>query len=161
MRPLGALFFGALADRFGRRRPLMVCVLYFSLFTVMTGLAPNLQRVCDLPRAVWNRHGWLLGDRRVVCDGEFAAAVSRRAVRHDAGGLSDGLSAGVGGDADTGAGVWLAVGVLCGRAGGGADCSVDAVCAGVGGVEAASASIDAGRSSVRWSSTKGCSFICC
>jgi SHS family lactate transporter-like MFS transporter len=41
MRPLGALFFGALADRFGRRRPLIFCVLYFSLLTVMTGLAPN------------------------------------------------------------------------------------------------------------------------
>src|SRR5580704_2070893 len=41
MRPLGALFFGALADRFGRRRPLIACVLYFSLLTVLTGLAPN------------------------------------------------------------------------------------------------------------------------
>ena len=41
LRPLGALFFGALADRFGRRRPLILCVLYFSLCTVMTGLAPN------------------------------------------------------------------------------------------------------------------------
>jgi SHS family lactate transporter-like MFS transporter len=41
VRPLGALFFGALADRFGRRRPLIACVLYFSLCTVMTGLAPN------------------------------------------------------------------------------------------------------------------------
>jgi SHS family lactate transporter-like MFS transporter len=38
---LGALFFGALADRFGRKRPLIFCVLYFSLLTVMTGLAPN------------------------------------------------------------------------------------------------------------------------
>jgi SHS family lactate transporter-like MFS transporter len=41
MRPLGALFFGALADRFGRKRPLIACVLYFSLLTVLTGLAPN------------------------------------------------------------------------------------------------------------------------
>ena len=41
MRPLGALIFGALADRFGRKRPLIFCVLYFSLCTVMTGLAPN------------------------------------------------------------------------------------------------------------------------
>jgi MFS transporter, SHS family, lactate transporter len=41
MRPLGAFFFGALADRFGRRRPLIVCVLYFSLCTVMSGLAPT------------------------------------------------------------------------------------------------------------------------
>jgi SHS family lactate transporter-like MFS transporter len=41
MRPLGAVFFGALADRFGRKRPLIFCVLYFSLITVLTGLSPN------------------------------------------------------------------------------------------------------------------------
>lgn len=41
MRPLGALFFGALADRFGRKRPLIFCVLYFSLCSVMSGLAPS------------------------------------------------------------------------------------------------------------------------
>jgi SHS family lactate transporter-like MFS transporter len=41
MRPLGALFFGALADRFGRKGPLIVCVLYFSSLTVLSGLAPN------------------------------------------------------------------------------------------------------------------------
>src|ERR1035441_9331723 len=41
MRPLGALFFGSLADRFGRKRPLIVCILYFSLCTVLSGIAPN------------------------------------------------------------------------------------------------------------------------
>ena len=41
MRPLGALLFGALADRFGRKRPLIFCVLYFSSITVLTGLSPN------------------------------------------------------------------------------------------------------------------------
>ncbi|MES2393589.1 MAG: MFS transporter [Acidobacteriota bacterium] len=41
MRPIGAFFFGALADRYGRKRPLIACVLYFSLLTVLTGLAPN------------------------------------------------------------------------------------------------------------------------
>lgn len=41
MRPVGALLFGALADRFGRRRPLMLCVVYFSLITVLSGFAPN------------------------------------------------------------------------------------------------------------------------
>jgi SHS family lactate transporter-like MFS transporter len=40
-RPVGALFFGALADRFGRKRPLIFCVLYFSSITVLTGLSPN------------------------------------------------------------------------------------------------------------------------
>ena len=42
MRPLGAVFFGALADRFGRKRPLIACVLFFSLLTVRDHrLAPN------------------------------------------------------------------------------------------------------------------------
>jgi len=41
MRPVGALIFGALADRFGRKRPLIACVLYFSLCTVLSGLAPS------------------------------------------------------------------------------------------------------------------------
>jgi SHS family lactate transporter-like MFS transporter len=41
MRPLGAFVFGALADRYGRKGPLMLCVLYFSTLTVLTGLAPN------------------------------------------------------------------------------------------------------------------------
>lgn len=41
MRPLGALLFGALADRYGRRKPLMVCVIYFSAVTVLSGFAPN------------------------------------------------------------------------------------------------------------------------
>jgi SHS family lactate transporter-like MFS transporter len=30
MRPIGAFLFGRLADRFGRKVPLIACVLYFS-----------------------------------------------------------------------------------------------------------------------------------
>ncbi|NYF91087.1 MFS family permease [Edaphobacter lichenicola] len=41
MRPIGALFFGALADKFGRKKPLIACVLYFSAVTVLSGLAPT------------------------------------------------------------------------------------------------------------------------
>ncbi len=41
MRPVGALLFGALADRFGRRIPLAVCVLYFSAATLLSAFAPN------------------------------------------------------------------------------------------------------------------------
>ena len=41
MRPLGALFFGSIADRFGRKRSLIICVLYFSMLSVLTGLSPN------------------------------------------------------------------------------------------------------------------------
>ena len=41
MRPVGALIFGSLADRFGRRRPLIACVLYFSAVTMLSAFAPN------------------------------------------------------------------------------------------------------------------------
>jgi MFS transporter, SHS family, lactate transporter len=40
-RPIGALLLGSMADRFGRRRPLIVCVLFFSIFTAITPFAPN------------------------------------------------------------------------------------------------------------------------
>ncbi|HUA93550.1 MAG TPA: MFS transporter [Terracidiphilus sp.] len=40
-RPLGALLLGYLADRYGRRRPLMACVLFFSLVSALTPFAPN------------------------------------------------------------------------------------------------------------------------
>jgi SHS family lactate transporter-like MFS transporter len=41
MRPVGALIFGTLADRFGRRKPLMVCVAYFSIVTALSAYSPN------------------------------------------------------------------------------------------------------------------------
>ncbi len=40
-RPLGALIFGTIADRYGRRGPLMASVLLYSLFELLTGFAPN------------------------------------------------------------------------------------------------------------------------
>ena len=41
MRPVGALIFGAMADRYGRRRPLMANVLFFSSVELLCGFAPN------------------------------------------------------------------------------------------------------------------------
>src|SRR5882762_468982 len=41
MRPVGALLFGLLADRFGRRIPLMANVIYFSVIELACGFAPN------------------------------------------------------------------------------------------------------------------------
>jgi SHS family lactate transporter-like MFS transporter len=40
-RPLGALVFGALADRYGRRTPLVACVLFFSIVSAMTPFAQS------------------------------------------------------------------------------------------------------------------------
>jgi SHS family lactate transporter-like MFS transporter len=41
MRPVGAVLLGSLADRYGRRRPLIACVLYFSIITAFTPFAPS------------------------------------------------------------------------------------------------------------------------
>jgi len=41
MRPVGALLFGLLADRYGRRIPLMANVIYFSIIEVLCGFSPN------------------------------------------------------------------------------------------------------------------------
>jgi MFS transporter, SHS family, lactate transporter len=41
MRPLGAILFGMMADRMGRRLPLMLNVLFYALISVLSGLAPS------------------------------------------------------------------------------------------------------------------------
>jgi MFS transporter, SHS family, lactate transporter len=41
MRPVGALLFGLLSDRYGRRIPLMANVIYFSVIELACGFAPN------------------------------------------------------------------------------------------------------------------------
>jgi MFS transporter, SHS family, lactate transporter len=41
MRPLGAVIFGMLADRYGRRGPLMANVVFFSVIELLCGFAPN------------------------------------------------------------------------------------------------------------------------
>jgi SHS family lactate transporter-like MFS transporter len=40
-RPVGGFVFGILADRYGRRRPLMVNIGFFAVAEVLTGLAPS------------------------------------------------------------------------------------------------------------------------
>jgi len=40
-RPVGAFFFGLLADRYGRRLPLILDLVFYSLIEVATGFAPN------------------------------------------------------------------------------------------------------------------------
>src|SRR5438045_5713862 len=40
-RPLGAFVFGLLADRYGRRIPLMANVIFFSAIELLCGFSPN------------------------------------------------------------------------------------------------------------------------
>jgi MFS transporter, SHS family, lactate transporter len=41
MRPVGALLFGLMADRYGRRIPLMLDIVFYSVVEFATGLAPS------------------------------------------------------------------------------------------------------------------------
>src|SRR5438067_9595596 len=41
MRPVGAFIFGLLGDRFGRRIPLMVDIILYSVMELLTAFAPN------------------------------------------------------------------------------------------------------------------------
>jgi SHS family lactate transporter-like MFS transporter len=43
MRPLGAIIFGIMADRLGRRIPLMINVIFYAVISVLSGLAPSYQ----------------------------------------------------------------------------------------------------------------------
>jgi SHS family lactate transporter-like MFS transporter len=47
-RPVGALIFGLIADRYGRRVPLMLDLVFFSIIEVLSGLAPNYVTFCIL-----------------------------------------------------------------------------------------------------------------
>src|SRR2546423_9585730 len=40
-RPVGAFIFGLVADRYGRRLPLMIDLVFYSVIEVLTGLAPS------------------------------------------------------------------------------------------------------------------------
>jgi len=41
MRPVGAIVFGLMADRWGRRLPLMLNVVFYAVISVLSGLAPS------------------------------------------------------------------------------------------------------------------------
>src|SRR5207344_3320907 len=41
MRPLGAFIFGLLGDKFGRRLPLMIDIIFYSVMELATAFAPN------------------------------------------------------------------------------------------------------------------------
>ena len=57
LRPVGALIFGFLADRFGRRGPLMLALVFYSVIELLSGLAPNYLTFFDIARSLRNRDG--------------------------------------------------------------------------------------------------------
>lgn len=63
MRPVGAFIFGLLADRYGRRRPLMLNVIFYSSLSILSGLAPNFSTflVCRILFGIGMGGEWGVG----------------------------------------------------------------------------------------------------
>src|SRR5881392_3183397 len=89
-RPVGAFIFGLLADRYGRKIPLMVDLVFYSVIEVLSGLAPNYTTFLVL-RALF---GSGMGRGRVARHGEGARPAARRNVGPAAAGLCRRLPAG-------------------------------------------------------------------
>ena len=82
MRPVGALIFGLMTDRYGRRIPLMVNVVFFSVVELAVRIFTEPHVFPDHARALRHRHGRRVGNWRIAGDGIGPAAVARNSFRH-------------------------------------------------------------------------------
>ena len=76
-----------MADRWGRRLPLMINVILYAVLSVLSGLAPSYGIFIFLADAVRHRHGRRVGRRRVARARVGVAEMARPAVGPAAGGL--------------------------------------------------------------------------
>jgi MFS transporter, SHS family, lactate transporter len=58
MRALGGIAAGTAADKIGRKLPLMVSILWFSLFAFLSGFSRSYAMLFAFARVVWHRYGW-------------------------------------------------------------------------------------------------------
>ncbi|RIB27598.1 putative metabolite transport, membrane protein [Gigaspora rosea] len=82
LRPVGALIFGILADKYGRKYPLMVDIILYSAVELASGFAPNFQVFVAL-RAIFG----------IAMGGEWGlgAALAMEALPPEARGLFSGI----------------------------------------------------------------------
>lgn len=90
MRPVGALIFGFLADRYGRRTALMANVVFFFGGGVAVRVLAELHRISCAAHDLRDRHGRRVGRGVVAGDGKCSAEVERHNLRHRAVGYSCG-----------------------------------------------------------------------
>ena len=84
MRLVGAIASGWLADRIGRKTPLMISILGYSLCNFIAGFSPT-SCSCFRPRAARHLHGGGMAGRRGAGDGELADPLARLHERRAAG----------------------------------------------------------------------------
>ncbi|KAF9158892.1 hypothetical protein BGX21_006509 [Mortierella sp. AD011] len=82
LRPIGALIFGVLADRYGRRIPLMIDLALFTVIEIATGFSNNLSTFIGL-RAVFG----------ICMGGEWGLgnALAMETLPHDSRGIFSGI----------------------------------------------------------------------
>ena len=85
LRLVGATAAGWLADRIGRKTPLMISILWYSICNFIAGFSPTFCVPVPLPRAARHRHGRGMAGRRGAGDGILAGALARLHERHPAG----------------------------------------------------------------------------
>jgi len=89
-RPLGAILFGWIADRYGRRLPLMADIIFYSVVEVLSGLAPSYRTFLAL-RALY---GAGMGGEWGVGASLAMEAVSARSRGFFSGVLQEGYAVG-------------------------------------------------------------------
>ncbi len=92
MRLVGGTLAGTAADKWGRKLPLMLSVLWFSLFAFLSGFAPSYAVLFGNPGAVRSRHGWRVGGRHAARPRTLASPAARARLGTDAGRLVLGIS---------------------------------------------------------------------
>ena len=76
MRLVGATASGWLADRIGRKKPLMISIAWFSVCNLFAGLAPSFWLLLLFRTAAGHRHGRGMARRRGAGDGNMAATLA-------------------------------------------------------------------------------------
>ena len=94
-RPLGALVFGRLADRFGRKPTLVWNILAYSLLEMVSGVCAEHDLPFDRAGLVRRRDGGRVGYRIGAGDGVDTGRVAGRRVGNSTSGLSVGLFPGI------------------------------------------------------------------
>ena len=77
MRLVGATGSGWLADRIGRKKPLMISIAWYSLCNFIAGVFAELLLPVPVPGIAGHRHGRGMAGRRGLGDGNLAAALAR------------------------------------------------------------------------------------
>ena len=86
-RVVGGIGAGTLADRYGRKGPILFSIAWYTLFAFLSGLSTSLRDALRVQGVVRHRYGRHVGGGHAAGVGAVARALAWHRVRHPAGGL--------------------------------------------------------------------------